>query len=53
MNLKNRGWNHTWSKLKELINFKNLIKLLRSLIKNFNEEKMSLKVNLTKIKKIN
>jgi len=54
--LENRSWNQTWSKLKELINFKDLIKLLISLIsliKDFNEEKMRLKVNLIKIKRIN
>jgi hypothetical protein len=53
--LENYSWNQTWSKLKELINYKDLIKLLMSLInliKDFNKEKMSLKVNLLKIKRI-
>jgi hypothetical protein len=46
----------TWPQLEGLIKFKNLIKLLTCLIDLFNdliEEKISLKVNWTKIKRIN
>ena len=46
----------TWLKLKELIKSKDLSKLLTSLIdlfKDLIEEKLSLKVNWTKIKKVN
>jgi macrodomain Ter protein organizer (MatP/YcbG family) len=46
----------TWSKLKELIKSKELSKLLTSLINLFKdliEKKLSLKVNWTKIVKVN
>ena len=50
------GQIQTWSKFKELITSKNLIKLLTDLIdlfKDWIEEKLSLKVNLTKVGRIN
>jgi hypothetical protein len=53
---KNGGWNPTWPKSKELIRFKDLIKLLIGLIgliKYLIEETLSLKVNLDKIRRIN
>ena len=53
---KNEVKIQTWLKLKELIKSKELSKLLTSLIdlfKDLIEEKLSLKVNWTKIKKVN
>jgi hypothetical protein len=53
---KNGGWNPTWPKSKELIRFKDLIKLLIGLIgliKYLIEKTLSLKVNLDKIRRIN
>jgi hypothetical protein len=52
---ENGGWNPTWPKLKELIKFKNLIKILMrliGLIKDLIEEKSSLKSIWPKLKEL-